>query len=433
MTRKLRVFLCHASQDKPSVRELYKRLSAETWIDPWLDEESLLPGQDWNLEINRATQEADVVIICLSNVSVQKEGYLNREIRRVMDIAAEKLEGTIYNIPLRLDDCQPSFERLKQLHWVDYFMPNGYEKLLKALRVRAETLKIEATDKTSLSSEIDSTDVDLDLYRFIQIPRTEEVHYTFYIGKYPVTNAQYERFLNAPDFANPIYWLEFPMFDENCEHIGDSGNRGLNWLQEKTNRLNPRILLPSHWNDDFGIRNPKLPVVGISWYEANAYCEWLAQKWNSLLESKTNPMLTPLVIRLPLEMEWIAAAGGDEPESRYPWDEKGKETISLKEILKRCNVKESGIAHTTSVDSYPLGKSPFGVMDMAGNVSEWQMNFMNKELGALSLRGGSWYDGEGSARVSTCSSFRIFDRGKIAGFRLCLLVDEYDFLYDLSL
>ncbi|MEK6754369.1 MAG: toll/interleukin-1 receptor domain-containing protein [Chloroflexota bacterium] len=56
-TRKLRVFLCHSSQDKPivpqgdDIRELYQRLNAEGWIDPWLDGEKLLPGQDWDLEI----------------------------------------------------------------------------------------------------------------------------------------------------------------------------------------------------------------------------------------------------------------------------------------------------------------------------------------------------------------------------------------------
>ena len=52
--RKLRVFICHALQDKPIVRELYQRLLAEGWIDPWLDEEKLLPGQDWDLEIEKA-------------------------------------------------------------------------------------------------------------------------------------------------------------------------------------------------------------------------------------------------------------------------------------------------------------------------------------------------------------------------------------------
>jgi len=52
--RKLRVFLCHSSQDKPIVRELYQRLLSESWIDRWLDEEKLLPGQDWDMEIEKA-------------------------------------------------------------------------------------------------------------------------------------------------------------------------------------------------------------------------------------------------------------------------------------------------------------------------------------------------------------------------------------------
>ena len=71
--RKLRVFLCHASQDKPIVRELYQRLRAEDWIDPWLDKEKLLPGQDWELEIEKSVETADVVIVCLSKKSVVKD------------------------------------------------------------------------------------------------------------------------------------------------------------------------------------------------------------------------------------------------------------------------------------------------------------------------------------------------------------------------
>lgn len=116
MTRKLRVFLCHASQDKPAVRELYKRLAAEPWIAPWLDEENLLPGQDFDLEIYKAARDTDAIIICLSKISVAKEGYVN-ENRRALDAADEKPEGAIYIIPLRLDDCSPSFERLKKLHY----------------------------------------------------------------------------------------------------------------------------------------------------------------------------------------------------------------------------------------------------------------------------------------------------------------------------
>jgi len=51
--RKLRVFLCHASHDKPIVRELYQRLLAEGWIDSWLDKEKLFLGRDWGMEIKK--------------------------------------------------------------------------------------------------------------------------------------------------------------------------------------------------------------------------------------------------------------------------------------------------------------------------------------------------------------------------------------------
>ena len=142
-SRKLRIFLCHASQDKPTVRKLYKWLASEQWIEPWLDKENLLAGQNFDREIRKALRDMDAIIICLSKISVTKEGYVNKEIRRILDIAKEKPEGEIYVIPLRLDDCNTSFEQLKKLHWLDYFAPKAHENLLKSLQTRAKTLKIE--------------------------------------------------------------------------------------------------------------------------------------------------------------------------------------------------------------------------------------------------------------------------------------------------
>jgi len=78
----LKVFLCHAHEDKATVRKVYKRLVAEG-VDAWLDEEKLLPGQDWNNEILRALQDSDAIVICLSKVSVAREGYVQREIRKL--------------------------------------------------------------------------------------------------------------------------------------------------------------------------------------------------------------------------------------------------------------------------------------------------------------------------------------------------------------
>jgi len=144
--RKLRVFLCHASQDKPVVRELYQKLAAEGWIDPWLDEEKLLPGQDWDMEIEKAVEAVDAVLVCLSNNSVTKEGYVQRELKFALDIALEKPEGTIFIVPLRLDDVQPP-RRLRSWQYVDFF-PNThrkqvYRRLLESLTAKAKLLDVD--------------------------------------------------------------------------------------------------------------------------------------------------------------------------------------------------------------------------------------------------------------------------------------------------
>jgi two-component system response regulator DevR len=144
-TRKLRVFLCHSSQDKPIVRELYQRLNAEGWIDAWLDEEKLLPGQHWDMEIEKAVEATDAVILFLSGNSVTKEGYVQKELRFVLSIADEKPEGAVFVIPLRLDDCSIP-RQLRDRQYVDYF-PKGrqetvYQRIMKSLRFQAKTLSI---------------------------------------------------------------------------------------------------------------------------------------------------------------------------------------------------------------------------------------------------------------------------------------------------
>lgn len=143
--RKLLVFLCHASQDKPMVRDIYKQLAAEPWIDPWLDEEKLLPGQDWNLEIEKAVEASDAVIVCVSSTSIGKEGYVQKELRKVLNIALEKLEGAIFILPVRLDDCELP-RQLRDKQALDYFPTSkraaAYDKLRVSLEIRIEHLGI---------------------------------------------------------------------------------------------------------------------------------------------------------------------------------------------------------------------------------------------------------------------------------------------------
>ena len=138
--RPLRVFLCHASGDKSAVIKLYEHL-VKDGIDAWLDKEKIIPGQDWRIEIPKVVKNSDVVVVCLSSQSVTKEGFVQKEIRYALDAADEKPDGTIFIIPTRLENCTVP-ERINRFHWVDLFLDDGYERLLKALMVRAAELEI---------------------------------------------------------------------------------------------------------------------------------------------------------------------------------------------------------------------------------------------------------------------------------------------------
>jgi serine/threonine protein kinase len=134
----LRVFLCHASDDKPVVRKLYRQL-VEDGFTPWLDEEDLLPGQDWFSEITRLVRASDVVVVCVSSRAVQKRGFIQKEIRMALDVADEMPEGSVYLIPVKLDACDmPS--RLTRWHWVELFAEDGYKRLQRALAWRAKAV-----------------------------------------------------------------------------------------------------------------------------------------------------------------------------------------------------------------------------------------------------------------------------------------------------
>ncbi len=134
-----RVFLCHSSKDKPAVRDLYRRLKGNN-VDPWLDAENLLPGQKWDYEIGNAVRSSHVVIVCLS-AHTNKAGYLQKEIKKVLDVADQQPEGTIFLIPLKLEECEvPS--RLQDWQWVNLFEENGFEKLMRSLLERAREVGV---------------------------------------------------------------------------------------------------------------------------------------------------------------------------------------------------------------------------------------------------------------------------------------------------
>lgn len=130
----LQVFLCHSSEDKGAVLDLYKRLTRDGF-KPWLDTQDLLPGQEWEEEIPAAVRRSHVVIVLMSRASVTKAGYVQKEIRYALDVADEQPEGTLFVIPARLELCDVP-NRLRRWHWVDLFASDGYDQLVRSLRER---------------------------------------------------------------------------------------------------------------------------------------------------------------------------------------------------------------------------------------------------------------------------------------------------------
>lgn len=152
--RLLKVFISYASQDKPVVQEFSRRLASVGWIEPWVDEKKLLPGQNWRSKIEEAVETADIVIICLSSSSVTKEGFVQKELRYAKEIAFEKPEETIFLIPLRLDDCNVP-RGLRFYQWGDYFdekKEETYKNLLESLKLRYEQ-KLELEEEERARNE----------------------------------------------------------------------------------------------------------------------------------------------------------------------------------------------------------------------------------------------------------------------------------------
>ena len=170
------------------------------------------------------------------------------------------------------------------------------------------------------------------------------VRQPYQIGRYTVTNAEFARFIADGGYADPQWWTpEGWKFLQPGGHPYDD--------QEQT------IALPRYWHDAER-NNPLQPVIGVSWYEAAAYCAWLtaqghAQDW----------LPADDVIRLPSWAEWERAARGTD-QRLYPWG-------AAQPTAEHANYSATGIGAPAPVGCFPLGRAECGAHDMAGNVYEW--------------------------------------------------------------
>jgi DNA polymerase III epsilon subunit family exonuclease len=211
---------------------------------------------------------------------------------------------------------------------------------------------------------------------------------TFWMARYPLTNAQYQTFIDDGGYADARWWRDLAR-PEPAEP---------KWPQ------------------------PNRPRTDVSWSEAVAFCRWLSSRLGLGDDS----------VRLPTEMEWERAARGTDGRV-YPWgDDFRSGSANVDEPLTERGAWYLG--QTTAVGLFPHGRSPSAIEDMVGTVWEWCANkYENPEFVAPDstgatrvMRGGAWFDVSGFSRIDHREGYPPDVRSFDLGFRLCSSVAMVD-------
>lgn len=196
------------------------------------------------------------------------------------------------------------------------------------------------------------------------------------IGKYEITNAQYLAFMDAGGYDSSAYWTP----------------EGWTW------RTTYSITEPYWWSEgeyNSGTAFPHYPVVGVSWHEVHAFCQWIGG-------------------RLPTEAEWEKAARGTDPTNYWPWGS----TWDPSKCNSYYNEEPDTFVYTSPVGYFSAGQSPYGIYDMAGNVWEWVNDWYQADYYSVTLYSNPVGPDTGAFRV-----FRGGGWGNIGNY-LCRTADR---------
>ncbi|MFN6215702.1 MAG: SUMF1/EgtB/PvdO family nonheme iron enzyme [Microcystis sp.] len=411
----IQIFLAHASEDKPAVLALYDRLK-QAGYKPWLDKKDLIPGQNWRDEIPKAIKASQIFLACLSAKSANKQGYIQRELRIALDTLGEMLPGTIFFIPMRLEECEiPDLRlaevglNLRDIHRLDYWEEDGFEQLERAIthqfnpepeepkqllsvfnfQIVGVNAKGEQIKKESKQSQYFSEDlgngITLEMLAIpggtflMGSPQDEKDSFgderpqhevnvpPFFIGKYPITQEQWRAIASRTDLK-----------------VDPSAPLRVNL------DLNPAYFKDRPDSD-------RRPVEQVNWYDAIEFCARLSK-------------LTGREYRLPSEAEWEYACRAGTTTPFY-----FGETITGELANYRASETYAGEAkgeyreETTPVGQFP--PNAFGLYDMHGNVWEWCADTWHDNYDGAPTDGSAWIENGDDNRSPPrgCSWFSLPD------------------------
>ena len=356
------MFICYAREDLPTATRLHDEL-ARAGIAAWLDKKRLIGGQNWKIEVKKAMRRSRCILALLSSHSVSKIGYAQKELREALEMLEHLPPDRILIIPVRLDECEPAHEQLRDLHWIDLFesYDEGLAKIVQAFRFSAETGG-ETPPLQNVTIDL-SGGVTLDLVAIQggtfwmgspegvgeknEHPRHQVTLAPFLMGKYPVTQAQWQAVMG---------------------------------------------------NNPSKFKGADRPVEQVSWNDCQEFVKTL----------NANPSYSPLnqggqrgVFRLPTEAEWeYACRAGSDTIWHF-----GNDPTQLG--------KYAWFSDNSGGETHPVGqKSPnaFGLYDMHGNVWEWCADTWHENYTGAPTDGGAWLVSGGSNRVLRGGSWNYAPR-----------------------
>lgn len=347
-----KIFISYRRDDSGYVADsIYKSLCGAFGDDSlFFDVDGIPPGVNWKRHLRESIESCSLMVVIIGRdwLDMRETAMGERRLDQAVDFVRFEIETALRRgipvIPLFLDgltsipvDHLPkSIQGLADYHGIqvrrlpdfDVDMTRLHRAIEQLLAVMNTVTPINfavARDCAAASPFAHPSSVDImpPPFAWIEIPDKG-----YSIAKYPTTNAQFAQFLEAGGYHERKWWTM-----EGWE------------LREQRGWTEPR-----HWNDS-NFNDPTQPVVGVTWYEAVAFCFWLSD-------------LGVERIALPTEDQWQYAAQGDDNRI-YPWGSNWEST--------RCNNQVDTVStRTTIVTKFEhRGTSPFGVVDMVGNAWEW--------------------------------------------------------------
>jgi formylglycine-generating enzyme required for sulfatase activity len=272
-----------------------------------------------------------------------------------------------------------------------YRVPKSLTESFHQLVLHASEDEIEVQDRQALGLCLgrlgDPRVFDLrDPKAYVEVPagrypygdkgETVEIRAPFWIGRYPVTNGQYLVFMAAGGYNERKWWS-----DAGWAWLQDAGRAQL----QKRETTEPRFWRDRGWN------GPSQPVVGVSFFEAEACCAWAGG-------------------RLPSEQEWEAAGRGPKGHV-YPWGDEWEDGI--------CNTREASLEMLSPIGLFPRSRqAELGIEDLAGNVFEWCRSLDKNPKASGMVRGGAWFFDQDDARSGRRARYDPTGSYDIVGFRV---------------